>query len=111
MAGRTMRMRRLTLLPGGAVPPRDHVDRPAIVYILQGRVREYRSDRDGPVEYGAGDSMTENAALHRWIGNIGAEPLVGIVVDIANEGGAPALTKDAILEAYGRQDHVHDGKP
>jgi quercetin dioxygenase-like cupin family protein len=108
MDGRLLRMRRLTLLPGGAIPPHSHADRPAIVYILQGRVREHRSDHETPVEYGAGDSMTENAALHHWIENIGNEPLVGVVVDLANEGGAPAFTADEILKAYGRPNHVHE---
>ena len=108
MAGRDMRMRRVTLDPGGAIPPHSHADRPAIVYILQGRVREHRSDMEQPIEYGPGESMTEDAALHHWIENIGDEPLVGIVVDITNDGTAPSFTAEEILSAYGRKPHVHD---
>ncbi|MBS0318768.1 MAG: cupin, partial [Proteobacteria bacterium] len=37
MAGRQMRMRMVTIEPGGVFGPvHDHVDRPGIVYILQG---------------------------------------------------------------------------
>lgn len=108
MSGRQMRMRRMTLDPGGAVPPHGHEDRPAVVYILQGRVREHRSDYDAPIEYGAGDSITEDAAVHHWIENIGDEPLVGVVVDITNDGSAQKFTAEEILKAYGRKAHRHD---
>ena len=108
MAGRRMRMRKVTLEPGGALPPHGHADRPAIVYVLQGRAREHRSGLDAPLEYGAGDSMTENAAIHHWIENIGDEPLIGVVVDLPNEGGAPALPEEEILKAYGLEKHVHE---
>lgn len=108
MEGRSLRLRKVTLEPGGAIPPHSHVDRPAVVYILQGRVREHRSDHDAPIEYGAGDSMTESEALHHWIENIGDEPLIGIVVDIPNEGGAEALSEEEILRRAGRAPHRHD---
>jgi quercetin dioxygenase-like cupin family protein len=101
-------MRRLTLKPGGAIPPHSHTDRPAVVYVLQGRVREHRSDLDKPLEYGAGDSMTENAAVHHWIENIGDTPLVGIVIDVPNTGRAPAFDTDQILKAYGLTKHEHE---
>ncbi len=108
LAGRTLRMRKLTLRPGGAIPPHSHTDRPAVVYILQGRVREHRSDRDAPIEYGAGESMTEDAALHHWIENIGDEDLVGLVVDIPHDGSGETFTTDQILKAYGRAPHRHE---
>lgn len=106
--GRQLRMRRLTLKPGGAIPPHSHTDRPAVVYVLQGRVREHRSDLDKPIEYGEGDSMTENAAIHHWIENIGDTPLVGIVIDVPNTGRAPAFDTDQILKAYGLTKHEHE---
>src|SRR3954467_4569353 len=36
--GRTLRMRKVTLQPGGVLGLHDHVDRPAITYFLQGEV-------------------------------------------------------------------------
>jgi len=109
MAGRQLRMRRLTLEPGGAIPPHSHVDRPEIVFILQGRVRDHRSDRDAPVEYGAGETLTQSGAVHHWLENIGDEPLIGLAVDIANLGVAQAFTAEQILKAYGRAGH--DAEP
>ena len=55
MDGRELRMRKVVLQPGGVIAPHSHVDRPAIVYVLQGRVREHRSDHDEPIEYCSGD--------------------------------------------------------
>ena len=107
MNGRKLRMRRVTLKPGGAIPPHSHTDRPAVVYILQGQLREHRSDRDTPVEYGAGESMIESAALHHWVENIGNEPLIGLVLDIPHDGGASSFKTDQILKAYGRSKHSH----
>lgn len=107
LAGRNLRMRRLTLKPGGAIPPHSHTDRPAVVYVLQGRVREHRSDKPAPIEYGAGDTMIENAAIHHWLENAGDQPVVGLVVDIPNVGKAPALTTEQILKAYGLKKHEH----
>ena len=36
--GRTLRMRKVTLQPGGVLGLHNHVDRPAITYFLQGEV-------------------------------------------------------------------------
>lgn len=108
MKGRQLRLRRVTIAPGGAIPPHSHADRPAIAYILQGRVREHRSDRSAPVEYGAGAAIPENAAVHHWIENIGDEPVIGIVVDIPNDGTGANLSAEDILKLYGRKPHIHD---
>ncbi len=107
MEGRELRVRKIVMQPGGVIAPHSHVDRPAIVYVLQGRVREHRSDYDAPIEYGAGDSMTEHAAVHHWIENIGEQPVIGVVVDIPNKADAPALSEDQILKHYGLTKHVH----
>ncbi len=105
--GRQLRMRKVVLQRGGAIPPHSHSDRPAIVYVLQGRVREHRSDQDVPLVYGAGESMTEHAAVHHWIENISDEPVIGIVVDIPNPKGATAFTEEQILKSYGLKKHQH----
>ncbi len=53
MAGRQLRMRLVTFEPGGVYGPvHDHVDRPGIVYILQGTITDHR---DGAAtDYGPG---------------------------------------------------------
>ena len=44
MAGRELRMRMVTIEPGGVFGPiHDDVDRPGIVYILQGTITDHRN--------------------------------------------------------------------
>jgi quercetin dioxygenase-like cupin family protein len=44
MAGRQLRMRLVTIDPGGVFGPlHDHKDRPGIVYILQGSITDHRN--------------------------------------------------------------------
>ena len=107
LEGRQLRMRKVVLEPGGAISPHSHADRPAVVYILQGRVREHRSDLDVPLEYGAGDSIIESAAVHHWIENIADQPLIGIVVDIHNLASEKVFSEEQILELYGLKKHTH----
>jgi quercetin dioxygenase-like cupin family protein len=44
MAGRQLRLRRVTIEPGGVFGPmHDHNDRPGIVFILQGTITDHRN--------------------------------------------------------------------
>jgi quercetin dioxygenase-like cupin family protein len=46
MAGRHLRMRMVTIEPGGVFGPiHDHKDRPGIVYMLQGTITDHRNVR------------------------------------------------------------------
>jgi len=53
MAGRQLRMRMVTIEPGGVIGPvHNHIDRPGTVYILQGTITDHR---DGvATDYGPG---------------------------------------------------------
>jgi hypothetical protein len=45
MAGRQLRMRMVTIEPGGVFGPiHDHKDRPGMVYILQGTITDHRME-------------------------------------------------------------------
>ena len=44
-----LRLRRLVVKPGGIVPWHTHTDRPAIIYIISGRITEYRSTCKTPI--------------------------------------------------------------
>ena len=44
---RTFRMRRLVVEPGGIVPWHSHGERPAIIYIVEGKINEYASNCAG----------------------------------------------------------------
>jgi quercetin dioxygenase-like cupin family protein len=81
MAGRELRMRRVSIAPGGVFgPEHDHRDRPGIVYVLQGVVTDHR---DGSAtEYGPGLGWPEDHATVHWLENRGTMPVVEISVDV-----------------------------
>jgi quercetin dioxygenase-like cupin family protein len=84
MAGRQLRMRIVTIEPGGVLGPiHDHVDRPGTVYILQGTVTDHR---DGvATDYGPGVGWPEDRNTTHWLENRGTIPAVEISVDIVRQ--------------------------
>ena len=85
LAGRQLRMRKVTIAPGGVFGPvHDHVDRPGLVYILQGTITDHR---DGvATEYGPGVGWPEDRNTTHWLQNRGTVPAVEISVDIVRHG-------------------------
>lgn len=82
-AGQHLRMRQLTIEPGGVVPWHEHSVRPANIYILSGTIEEYRSTCKVPVVHKAGEvTMEFGADLAHWWKNTGTEPVVLISADI-----------------------------
>ena len=81
LAGRRLRMRLVTIEPGGVFCPiHDHKDRPGIVYVLQGTITDHR---DGvATDYGPGVGWPEDRNTRHWLENRGAIPAVEISVDI-----------------------------
>ena len=59
---RLFRLRRLEIKPGGEVPWHSHADRPAIIYIVQGSITEYRSTCRDPLVHKAGDAITKTTS-------------------------------------------------
>ena len=84
MAGRQFRMRLVTIEPGGVFGPlHDHIDRPGIVYILQGTITDHR---DGvATDYGPGVGWPEDRNTLHWLENRGTIPAVEISVDIVRQ--------------------------
>jgi quercetin dioxygenase-like cupin family protein len=81
LAGRRLRMRLVTMEPGGVFGPvHDHVGRPGIVYILQGTITDHRNGV--ATEYGPGVGWPEDRNTVHWLENRGATPAVEISVDI-----------------------------
>lgn len=83
--GRPLRMRRITVRPGGALALHTHVDRPAVTYLLQGEMT-YHAEGRPPVVLRAGDGMAEGRATTHWAENTGSVPAVWIAVDIPLAG-------------------------
>ena len=80
LSGRQLRMRYITLAPGGHFAVHNHKDRPTLEYILAGTVIEYR---DGVAkEYKAGDVVLADKNTTHWWQNKGTEQVVFLPVDI-----------------------------
>ena len=81
MEGRQLRMRMATIeRAGSSARFTTTVDRPGIVYILQGTITDHR---DGvATEYGPGVGWPEDRNTTHWLENRGTTPAVEISVDI-----------------------------
>ena len=81
MEGRQLRMRMVTIEPGGVFGPvHNHVDRPGTVYILQGTITDHRNGV--ATDYGPGVGWPEDRNTTHWLENRGATTAVEISVDI-----------------------------
>jgi quercetin dioxygenase-like cupin family protein len=77
VAGKTLRMRKLVVQPGGIVPWHSHKERPANIYVVSGAITEYRSTCTVPIEHHAGDIAVEQGDLaHWWKNNTGKEAVL-----------------------------------
>jgi quercetin dioxygenase-like cupin family protein len=79
--GRPLRMRRITVRPGGALALHNHVDRPAVTYMLQGEMT-YHQQGKPDIVVRPGDGFAEGRATTHWGENTGKVPAVWIAVDI-----------------------------
>jgi quercetin dioxygenase-like cupin family protein len=79
--GRPLRMRKVTLQPGGVLGLHNHVDRPAVTYLLQGQMT-YRQEGKPDLVANPGDGFAEGRATTHWAESTGKVPAVWIAVDI-----------------------------
>lgn len=81
MEGRRLRMRMVTIAPGGVFGPvHDHRSRPGTVYVLQGTITDHREGVD--TDYGPGLGWPEDRNTVHWLENRGSVPAVEISVDV-----------------------------
>lgn len=81
MAGRALSMRLITFEPGAVFGPiHNHIDRPGIVYILQGTITDHRNGE--AKDYGPGLGWPEDRSTVHWLENRGNIPAVEVSVDI-----------------------------
>lgn len=91
IAGKTMRLRKLVVQPGGLVPNHSHNERPANIYVVDGAITEYRSTCSVPIEHKAGDVAVESGNLSHWWRNNGNVAATLISADIV---ATPMTTKE-----------------
>lgn len=81
MGGWQLRMRRVTIEPGGVFGPlHDHKGRPGTVFILQGSITDHRDG--GTKDYGPGLGWPEDRNTLHWLENRGTETAVEISFDL-----------------------------
>ena len=81
-AGYQIRIRKLTIEPGGVVPWHSHGARPSNIYIISGAVTEYRSSCAVPIEHRAGDVIPEFGAISHWWRNNTDQTMVLLSADL-----------------------------
>jgi quercetin dioxygenase-like cupin family protein len=81
-AGYQIRIRKLTIEPGGVVPWHSHSARPSNIYIISGAITEYRSSCAVPIEHREGDVVPEFGAISHWWRNNTDKTMVLISADL-----------------------------
>ena len=90
-----LRMRRLTVAPGGIVPTHAHDDRPSIVLIQTGEIVEHSAFCAVPILHKAGDSTPEFGIGHKhWWENLTDQPVILISTDVV----PVAMKDDAMMD-------------
>ena len=82
--GRPLRMRRITLLPGGVIGLHSHKDRPTVSYVLQGEVT-YHEEGQPPKVVKTGEGLAEGKSTTHWAENTKGVAAIWIEVDIPKE--------------------------
>jgi quercetin dioxygenase-like cupin family protein len=77
-----LRMRRLTIPPGGVIPSHGHADRPSLVYFIKGEAIEHNSKCAVPILHRAGETDNEWGDYTHWWENKTTTDVVLIAVDI-----------------------------
>ncbi len=84
MAGHVLRMRMVTIEPGGVFGPmHDHKGRPGTVYVLQGTITDHREGV--ATDYGPGLGWPEDEDTVHWLENRGSVAAVEISVDVVRQ--------------------------
>ena len=83
--GRTLRLRKLVIQPGGIVPWHSHADRPAIIYIVQGTITEYASNCAVPIVHKMGEIARETSKTSHWWKNTGHSPVTLLSADMLHD--------------------------
>ena len=82
---RRLRMRHMTIMPGGVVPFHSHEDRPALIMVNSGEIYEHSSKCAVPILHKAGEISREFLGTKHWWKNIGSQPVELTIADIVND--------------------------
>ncbi|MBC7938558.1 MAG: cupin domain-containing protein [Chitinophagaceae bacterium] len=90
---RRLRMRQMTILPGGVVPLHSHEDRPALIMVVSGEIYEYSSKCTVPILHKAGEVAREFMGTRHYWKNTGSQPVNLTIGDIVNDKKPATMEK------------------
>ena len=79
--GRRLRLRLLTLEPGGVIGLHSHKDRPTVLHVIKGMLVSHPQGKP-EVILGPGDGLADGKDSNHWVQNTGSEPAECITVDV-----------------------------
>lgn len=82
---RRLRLRHMTIAPGGIVPLHSHEDRPALIMVVAGEIHEHSSKCAVPILHKAGEVAREAMGTKHWWKNSGSQPVELTIGDIVND--------------------------
>jgi quercetin dioxygenase-like cupin family protein len=82
---RRLRLRHMTIAPGGIVPLHSHEDRPALIMVNRGEIYENSSKCAVPILHKAGEVARESLGTRHWWKNSGSQPVDLTIGDIVND--------------------------
>lgn len=88
---RVLRLRRMSVSPGGQTGWHEHGDRSLLFLVESGVFTEYRSDCRVPIEHHAGETVEESIGTKHWWRNEGLVPVLLLLSDIAGADAPEAL--------------------
>ena len=90
---RRLRLRQMTIMPGGVVPLHSHEDRPALIMVNSGEIYEYSSKCAVPILHKAGETAREFMGTKHWWKNTGSVPVSLTIGDIVNDKKPATMEK------------------
>ena len=90
---RRLRLRHMTIAPGGVVPFHSHEDRPALIMVNSGEIFEYSSKCAVPILHKAGEISREFLGTKHWWKNTGSQMVDLTIADIVNDKKPATMEK------------------
>jgi len=81
VSGRQLRLRVVTIEPGGVIAIHSHNGRPGVAYVVRGVLTEHIEGM-GTIDHYEGQSWTEGKTTTHWAENKGDAPVVVVAVDV-----------------------------
>ena len=93
---RRLRLRQMTIAPGGVVPMHSHEDRPALIMVNSGEIFEYNSKCAVPILHKAGEVAREFLGTKHWWKNTGSQAVSLTIGDIVNDKKPETMEKNVM---------------